>query len=47
MNTLMRRSVIGAIARALSSATLVAAGGHLFVNVVPGTVIGATYSARV
>src|SRR5215831_8732085 len=45
MNTLMRRSVIGAIAGALSSVTLVAAGGHLFLSVVLGAVIGAAYSA--
>jgi NADH:quinone reductase (non-electrogenic) len=45
MNTLMRRSVIGAIAGALSSAALVAAGGHLFLSVVLGAVIGAAYSA--
>src|SRR6516162_2003708 len=45
MNTLMRRIVIGAIAGALSSAALVAAGGHLSLNVVLGAVIGAAYSA--
>ena len=44
MNTLMRRIVIGAIAGALSSAALVAAGGHLSLNVVLGAVIGAAYS---
>jgi hypothetical protein len=45
MNTLMRRSVIGAIAGALSSAALVAAGEHLFLSVVLGALIGAAYSA--
>jgi NADH dehydrogenase len=45
MKTLMRRSVIGAIAGALSSAALVAAGGHLSLSVVIGAVIGAAYSA--
>lgn len=45
MNTLMRRSVIGAIAGALSSAALVAAGGRLFLSTVLGAVIGAAYSA--
>jgi NADH dehydrogenase len=45
MNTLTRRSVIGAIAGALSSAALVAAGGHPFLSVVLGAVIGAAYSA--
>src|SRR5260370_35033676 len=45
MNTLMRRSVIGAIAGALSSAALVAAGEHLFLSVVLGAGIGAAYSA--
>jgi NADH dehydrogenase len=45
MNTLVRRSVIGAIAGALSSAALVAAGDHLFLNVVLGAGIGAAYSA--
>src|SRR5258708_13077008 len=45
MSTLMRRIVIGAIAGALSSAALVAAGGHLSLNVVLGAVIGAAYSA--
>jgi NADH dehydrogenase len=45
MNTLIRRSVIGAIAGALSSAALVAAGGHLILSVVLGAVIGAAYSA--
>ena len=45
MNTLMRRSMIGAIAGALSSAALVAAGAHLFLSVVLGAVIGAAYSA--
>ena len=37
--------MIGAIAGALSSAALVAAGGHLFLSVVLGVVIGAAYSA--
>src|SRR5215469_10081528 len=45
MNTLIRRSVIGAIAGALSSAALVAAGEHLFLSVVLGGGIGAAYSA--
>src|SRR5215471_19262626 len=45
MNTLIRRSVIGAIAGALSSAALVAAGEHLFLSVVLGGTIGAAYSA--
>src|SRR6516162_7079905 len=45
MNTLMRRSVIGAIAGALSSAALVAAGEHLFLSVILGAGIGAAYSA--
>jgi NADH dehydrogenase len=45
MNTLMRRIVIGAIAGGLSSAALVAAGGHLSLNVLMGAVIGAAYSA--
>ena len=45
MNILMRRGVIGAIAGALSSAALVAAGGHEFLSVVLGAVIGAAYSA--
>ena len=45
MSTLIRRSVIGAIAGALSSAALVAAGGHLFLSVVLGAVFGAAYSA--
>jgi NADH dehydrogenase len=45
MSILMRRSVIGAIAGTLSSAALVAAGGHLFLSVVLGAVFGAAYSA--
>src|SRR5215472_18906122 len=45
MNTMMRRSVIGAIAGALSSAALVASGEHLFLGVVLGVAIGAAYSA--
>jgi NADH dehydrogenase len=45
MNTLMRRSVIGAIAGALSSAALVAAGGQPFLSAALGAVIGAAYSA--
>src|SRR5215469_670691 len=45
MNTLIRRSVIGAIAGALSSAALVAAGEHLFLSVFLGAGIGAAYSA--
>jgi NADH dehydrogenase len=45
MNTLMRRSVIGAIAGILASAALVATGGHLFLSIVIGACIGAGYSA--
>src|SRR5215831_10199819 len=45
MNTLIRRSVIGAIAGALASSALVAAGEHLFLSVVLGAGIGAAYSA--
>ena len=45
MNTMMRRSVIGAIAGALSSAALVAPGEHLFLGVALGVGIGAAYSA--
>ena len=45
MNILMRRSAIGAIAGALSSAALVAAGEHLFLGVFLGAGIGAAYSA--
>ena len=45
MNALIRRSVIGTIAGALSSAALVAAGEHLFLGVVLGAGIGAAYSA--
>jgi NADH dehydrogenase len=42
---MMRRSVIGAIAGALSSAALVATGEHLLLSVVLGVGIGAGYSA--
>lgn len=45
MNTLLRRSVIGGIAGALSSAALVATGEHPIVSVVLGVGIGAAYSA--
>jgi NADH:ubiquinone reductase (H+-translocating) len=45
MNTLMRRSVIGAIAGAVSSVALVATGEHAFLSVVLGSGIGAAYSA--
>ena len=45
MNTLIRRSVIGAIAGGLSSAALVAASEHVFLSVVLGAGIGAAYSA--
>jgi len=45
MNTLLRRSSIGAIAGALSSAALVASGEHLFLSIVLGVSIGAAYSA--
>jgi NADH dehydrogenase len=45
MNTLIRRSVIGAIAGALASSALMAAGEHLFLSMVLGTGIGAAYSA--
>jgi NADH:ubiquinone reductase (H+-translocating) len=45
MNTLIRRSVIGTIAGALSSAALVAAGEPLFLGVILGAGIGAAYSA--
>jgi NADH:ubiquinone reductase (H+-translocating) len=44
MNTLMRRSVIGAIAGAVSSVALVATGEHAFLSVVLGSGIGAAYS---
>jgi hypothetical protein len=45
MNTLIRRSGIGAMAGALASSALVAAGEHLFLSVVLGAGIGAAYSA--
>jgi len=45
MNTLMRRSVIGAIAGLLSSAALVATNEHPFLSVIIGAGIGAAYSA--
>jgi NADH dehydrogenase len=45
MKILMRRSVIGAVAGALSSAALVATGEHPFLSVVLGVSIGAAYSA--
>src|SRR5215472_19073725 len=45
MNTLMRRSVIGAIAGLLSSAALVASSEHPFLSVLIGAFIGAAYSA--
>lgn len=45
MNTLMRRSVIGAIAGILSSLALIATGGQPFLSVVLGAGIGAAYSA--
>jgi NADH:ubiquinone reductase (H+-translocating) len=45
MNTLMRRSVIGAIAGALSGAALAAAGERLFLSVLLGAGVGAAYSA--
>jgi NADH:ubiquinone reductase (H+-translocating) len=45
VNTLLRRSVIGAIAGALSSAALVATGEHPLLSVVLGLSIGAAYSA--
>src|SRR6516162_6717339 len=46
MNTLIRRSVIGAIAGALSSAALVGTGEHLLLGLVLGAGVGAGYSAR-
>lgn len=45
MNSLLRRSVIGGIAGALSSAALVVTGEHPIVSVVLGVGIGAAYSA--
>lgn len=45
MNILMRRSVIGAVAGALSSAALMATGEHPLLSVVLGFSIGAAYSA--
>jgi NADH dehydrogenase len=45
MNILIRRSVIGALAGALSSAALVAASEHLLLSVILGAGIGAAYSA--
>lgn len=45
MNTLLRRSVTGAIAGALSSAALVATGEHPLLSVGLGVAIGAAYSA--
>jgi NADH dehydrogenase len=45
MKILMRRSVIGAVAGALSSVALVATGEHPFLSVVLGVSIGAAYSA--
>ena len=45
MKILMRRSAIGAVAGALSSAALVATGEHPFLSVVLGVSIGAAYSA--
>jgi NADH dehydrogenase len=45
MNTLLRRSVIGAIAGTLSSVALVASGEHPVLSVVLGLAIGAAYSA--
>ena len=45
MNTLLRRSTIGAIAGALSSAALVATEEHPLLSVVLGLGIGAAYSA--
>ena len=45
MNVLIRRSAIGAIAGALSSAALAASGDRLFLSVVLGAGVGAAYSA--
>ena len=45
MNTLLRRTVIGAIAGALSSPALVATGEHPLLSVALGLSIGAAYSA--
>jgi NADH dehydrogenase len=45
MNTLLRRSAIGAITGAVSSVALVATGDHAFLSVVLGSGIGAAYSA--
>jgi NADH:ubiquinone reductase (H+-translocating) len=45
VNTLLRRSVIGGIAGALSSAALVATGEHPIISVVLSVGIGAAYSA--
>jgi NADH:ubiquinone reductase (H+-translocating) len=45
MNTMVRRSVIGAIGGLLSSAALVATGEHLLLGVILGAAIGAGYSA--
>jgi NADH:ubiquinone reductase (H+-translocating) len=45
MNILKRRSVIGAVAGALSSAALVATGEHPLLSVALGLSIGAAYSA--
>jgi len=45
VNTLLRRSVIGAIAGAVSSSALVATGEHPLLSVVLGLSIGAAYSA--
>jgi NADH:ubiquinone reductase (H+-translocating) len=45
MNTMMRRSVIGAIAGALSSTALLATGENLILSVFLGVGIGAGYSA--
>ena len=45
MNIVLRRSVIGAIAGALSSVALVATGEHSLLSVVLGSGVGAAYSA--
>src|SRR5215469_2645551 len=45
MNTMMRRSVIGAITGALSSTALLATGENLLLSVFLGAGIGAGYSA--